>query len=88
MDSELLGKQVSRNDIAVGTTGKYIQQTPVLSSINISEDSTKPLPLSSRFSGNISADELVVAVSVSLVPSIVPVPSYSSCSLYRGLNGV
>jgi F-type H+-transporting ATPase subunit a len=56
-------------------SGKYIQPTPVLSPINISEDSTKPLPLSSRLSGNISADELVVAVSVSLVPSIVPVPT-------------
>ena len=41
---------------------------------NISKDFTKPLPLSSRFSGNISTDELVVVVSVSLVPSIVPVP--------------
>nr|YP_009426063.1 ATP synthase CF0 subunit IV [Diplaziopsis cavaleriana]ASU94768.1 ATP synthase CF0 subunit IV [Diplaziopsis cavaleriana] len=54
--------------------GKYIQPTPVLLPINISEDSTKPLSLSFRLFGNILADELVVAVPVSLVPSIVPVP--------------
>jgi F-type H+-transporting ATPase subunit a len=55
-------------------SGKYIQPTPVLLPINISEDFTKPLSLSSRLFGNISADESVVAVLVSLVPSIVPVP--------------
>ncbi len=55
-------------------SGKYIQPTPVLLPINISEDSTKPLSLSSRLSGNISADESVVAVLVSPVPLIVPVP--------------
>nr|YP_009426761.1 ATP synthase CF0 subunit IV [Homalosorus pycnocarpos]ASU95469.1 ATP synthase CF0 subunit IV [Homalosorus pycnocarpos] len=54
--------------------GKYIQPTPVLLPINILEDSTKPLSLSFRLFGNILADELVVAVPVSLVPSIVPVP--------------
>nr|YP_010518153.1 ATP synthase CF0 subunit IV [Dryopteris fulgens]UXN84501.1 ATP synthase CF0 subunit IV [Dryopteris fulgens] len=54
--------------------GKYIQPTPVLLPINTSEDFTKPLSLSFRLFGNISADELVVAVLVSLVPSIVPVP--------------
>nr|YP_002970632.1 ATP synthase CF0 subunit IV [Alsophila spinulosa]YP_009679393.1 ATP synthase CF0 subunit IV [Alsophila costularis]ACK77145.1 ATP synthase CF0 subunit IV [Alsophila spinulosa]QDP70938.1 ATP synthase CF0 subunit IV [Alsophila costularis]QUJ10106.1 ATP synthase CF0 subunit IV [Alsophila latebrosa] len=54
--------------------GKYIQPTPVLLPINILEDSTKPLPLSFRLFGNILADELVVAVPVSSVPSIVPVP--------------
>nr|YP_009911228.1 ATP synthase CF0 subunit IV [Polystichum tripteron]QLD21436.1 ATP synthase CF0 subunit IV [Polystichum tripteron] len=54
--------------------GKYIQPTPVLLPINISEDFTKPLSLSFRLFGNILADELVVAVPVSLVPSIVPVP--------------
>lgn len=57
-----------------GYFGKYIQPTPVLPPINISEDSTKPPSLSFRLFGNISADELVVAVPVSLVPSIVPVP--------------
>nr|YP_009911139.1 ATP synthase CF0 subunit IV [Dryopteris crassirhizoma]QLD21347.1 ATP synthase CF0 subunit IV [Dryopteris crassirhizoma] len=54
--------------------GKYIQPTPVLPPINTSEDFTKPLSLSFRLFGNILADELVVAVLVSLVPSIVPVP--------------
>nr|YP_010145538.1 ATP synthase CF0 subunit IV [Coniogramme intermedia]QQO79386.1 ATP synthase CF0 subunit IV [Coniogramme intermedia] len=55
-------------------SGKYIQPTPVLLPINILEDSTKPLSLSFRLFGNILADELVVAVLVSLVPLIVPVP--------------
>nr|YP_010189022.1 AtpI [Ptychomnion cygnisetum]QZJ47825.1 AtpI [Ptychomnion cygnisetum] len=54
--------------------GKYIQPTPVLLPINILEDFTKPLSLSFRLSGNILADELVVAVLISLVPSIIPIP--------------
>uniref|UniRef100_A0AAT9UTD7 ATP synthase subunit a, chloroplastic n=1 Tax=Pallavicinia longispina TaxID=280536 RepID=A0AAT9UTD7_9MARC len=54
--------------------GKYIQPTPVLLPINILEDFTKPLSLSFRLFGNILADELVVAVLVSLVPLIVPIP--------------
>nr|QVX31634.1 ATP synthase CF0 subunit IV [Goniophlebium amoenum] len=54
--------------------GKYIQPTPVLLPINILEDFTKPLSLSFRLFGNILADELVVAVPVSPVPLIVPVP--------------
>nr|AWL21491.2 ATP synthase CF0 subunit IV [Pilularia americana] len=54
--------------------GKYIQPTPVLLPINTLEDSTKPLSLSFRPFGNILADELVVAVPVSSVPLIVPVP--------------
>ncbi|KAH7446451.1 hypothetical protein KP509_01G056600 [Ceratopteris richardii] len=54
--------------------GKYIHPTPVLLPINILEDFTKPLSLSFRLFGNILADELVVAVFVSLVPLIVPVP--------------
>nr|YP_009549087.1 ATP synthase CF0 subunit IV [Haplopteris elongata]AYW16149.1 ATP synthase CF0 subunit IV [Haplopteris elongata] len=54
--------------------GKYIQPTPILLPINLLEDLTKPLSLSFRLFGNILADELVVAVSVSLVPLIVPVP--------------
>nr|QRK25975.1 ATP synthase CF0 subunit IV [Pteridium aquilinum subsp. japonicum] len=56
-------------------SGKYIQPTPVLPPINISEDSTKPSSLSFRLFGNILADELVVAVPVSPVPLIVPVPT-------------
>ena len=54
--------------------GKYIQPTPVLLPINILEDFTKPLSLSFRLFGNILADELVVAVLVSLVPLVVPIP--------------
>lgn len=53
---------------------KYIQPTPVLLPINIIEDFTKPLSLSFRLFGNILADELVVAVLVSLVPLVVPIP--------------
>nr|YP_010409038.1 ATP synthase CF0 A subunit [Adiantum flabellulatum]URH13268.1 ATP synthase CF0 A subunit [Adiantum flabellulatum] len=56
-------------------SGKYIQPTPILLPINILEDFTKPLSLSFRLFGNILADELVVAVPVSLVPLIVPVPT-------------
>lgn len=53
---------------------KYIQPTPVLLPINILEDFTKPLSLSFRLFGNILADELVVAVLISLVPLVVPIP--------------
>lgn len=53
---------------------KYVQPTPILLPINILEDFTKPLSLSFRLFGNILADELVVAVLVSLVPLIVPIP--------------
>lgn len=53
---------------------KYIQPTPILLPINILEDFTKPLSLSFRLFGNILADELVVAVLVSLVPLIIPIP--------------
>ena len=52
----------------------YIQPTPVLLPINILEDFTKPLSLSFRLFGNILADELVVAVLVSLVPLVIPIP--------------
>nr|UTJ90084.1 ATP synthase CF0 subunit IV [Actinostachys digitata] len=54
--------------------GKYINPTPVLLPINTLEDFTKPLSLSFRLFGNILADESVVAVLVSLVPLVVPVP--------------
>ena len=53
---------------------KYIKPTPVLLPINILEDFTKPLSLSFRLFGNILADELVVAVLISLVPLVIPVP--------------
>nr|YP_009259073.1 ATP synthase CF0 subunit IV [Sequoia sempervirens]ALB36979.1 ATP synthase CF0 subunit IV [Sequoia sempervirens] len=58
----------------LGYFGKYIQPTPILLPINILEDFTKPLSLSFRLFGNILADELVVAVLVSLVPLVVPIP--------------
>jgi F-type H+-transporting ATPase subunit a len=58
----------------LGYFGKYIKPTPILLPINILEDFTKPLSLSFRLSGNILADELVVAVPVSPVPSVVPIP--------------
>ncbi|RZC75668.1 hypothetical protein C5167_051151 [Papaver somniferum] len=58
----------------LGYFGKYIQPTPILLSINILEDFTKPLSLSFRLFGNILADELVVVFLVSLVPLVVPIP--------------
>ena len=57
-----------------GYFSKYIQPTPILLPINILEDFTKPLSLSFRLFGNILADELVVAVLISLVPLIIPIP--------------
>lgn len=53
---------------------KYVEPTPILLPINLLEDFAKPLSLSFRLFGNILADELVVAVLVSLVPLIVPIP--------------
>src|SRR6476469_6809162 len=58
----------------IGYFKRYLQPTPVLLPINILEDFTKPLSLSFRLFGNILADELVVAVLVSLVPLVVPIP--------------
>ena len=54
--------------------GKYVEPTPILLPINVLEDFTKPLSLSFRLFGNILADELVVAVLVSLVPLVIPIP--------------
>jgi len=54
--------------------GKYVEPTPILLPINILEDFTKPLSLSFRLFGNILADELVVAVLISLVPLVIPIP--------------
>ncbi|GFQ00591.1 ATP synthase subunit a plastid, partial [Phtheirospermum japonicum] len=48
--------------------------TSILLPINILEDFTKLLSLNFRLFGNILADELVVVVLVSLVPSVVPIP--------------
>lgn len=53
---------------------KYVQPTPILLPINVLEDFAKPLSLSFRLFGNILADELVVAVLVSLVPLVIPIP--------------
>jgi F-type H+-transporting ATPase subunit a len=58
----------------LGYFGKYVEPTPVLLPINILEDFTKPLSLSFRLFGNILADELVVAVLISLVPLVIPIP--------------
>ena len=54
--------------------GRYVKPTPILFPINVLEDFTKPLSLSFRLFGNILADELVVAVLVSLVPLVIPIP--------------
>jgi F-type H+-transporting ATPase subunit a len=53
---------------------RYISPAAFLLPINILEDFTKPLSLSFRLFGNVLADELVVAVLVTLVPLIVPIP--------------
>jgi len=58
----------------LGYFTKYVEPTPVLLPINVLEDFTKPLSLSFRLFGNILADELVVAVLISLVPLVVPIP--------------
>nr|ANA57006.1 CF0 subunit IV of ATP synthase [Pyramimonas parkeae] len=58
----------------LGYFSKYVQPTPILLPINILEDFTKPLSLSFRLFGNILADELVVAVLISLVPLVIPIP--------------
>ena len=54
--------------------GRYVQPAAFLLPINVLEDFTKPLSLSFRLFGNILADELVVAVLLSLVPLFIPVP--------------
>jgi len=54
--------------------GRYLEPTPILLPINILEDFTKPLSLSFRLFGNILADELVIAVLISLVPLVIPIP--------------
>jgi len=54
--------------------GRYVKPTPILFPINVLEDFTKPLSLSFRLFGNILADELVVAVLITLVPLVIPIP--------------
>lgn len=63
---------ISKNGL--GYFKRYISPSVLLLPINVLEDFTKPLSLSFRLFGNILADELVVAVIVSLVPLIVPIP--------------
>lgn len=58
----------------IGYFSRYVKPSPFLLPINIIEDFIKPLSLNFRLFGNILADELVVAVLVSLVPVFVPVP--------------
>jgi F-type H+-transporting ATPase subunit a len=58
----------------LGYFSKYVEPIPFLLPINVLEDFTKPLSLSFRLFGNILADELVVAVLVSLVPLVIPIP--------------
>ncbi|MEM1366428.1 MAG: F0F1 ATP synthase subunit A [Cyanobacteria bacterium P01_H01_bin.15] len=63
---------LSKNGL--GYFAGYAEPTPVLVPFKILEDFTKPLSLSFRLFGNVLADELVVAVLVSLVPLFVPLP--------------
>ena len=58
----------------LGYFKRYIEPAPFLLPINVLEDFTKPLSLSFRLFGNILADELVVAVLISLVPLVIPIP--------------
>jgi len=58
----------------LGYFKRYVSPAVFLLPINVLEDFTKPLSLSFRLFGNILADELVVAVLVTLVPLVVPIP--------------
>jgi F-type H+-transporting ATPase subunit a len=58
----------------LGYFKRYVSPAAFLLPINVLEDFTKPLSLSFRLFGNVLADELVVAVLVTLVPLIVPIP--------------
>jgi F-type H+-transporting ATPase subunit a len=58
----------------LGYFKRYVSPAAFLLPINVLEDFTKPLSLSFRLFGNILADELVVAVLVTLVPLIIPIP--------------
>lgn len=62
------------NKKGLGYFKRYVSPAAFLLPINILEDFTKPLSLSFRLFGNILADELVVAVLVSLVPLVIPIP--------------
>jgi len=58
----------------LGYFKRYVSPAVFLLPINVLEDFTKPLSLSFRLFGNILADELVVAVLVTLVPLVIPIP--------------
>lgn len=58
----------------LGYFKRYVTPAVFLLPINVLEDFTKPLSLSFRLFGNIVAEELVVAVLISLVPLVVPIP--------------
>jgi len=58
----------------LGYFKRYVTPAVLLLPINILEDFTKPLSLSFRLFGNIVAEELVVAVLISLVPLVIPIP--------------
>jgi F-type H+-transporting ATPase subunit a len=58
----------------LGYFKRYVAPAVFLLPINVLEDFTKPLSLSFRLFGNILADELVVAVLVTLVPLVIPIP--------------
>nr|AIT94134.1 CF0 subunit IV of ATP synthase [Marsupiomonas sp. NIES 1824] len=58
----------------LGYFKRYVSPAVLLLPINILEDFTKPLSLSFRLFGNIVAEELVVAVLISLVPLVIPIP--------------
>lgn len=58
----------------LGYFKRYVTPAVLLLPINVLEDFTKPLSLSFRLFGNIVAEELVVAVLISLVPLVIPIP--------------
>jgi F-type H+-transporting ATPase subunit a len=58
----------------LGYFKRYVSPAAFLLPINVLEDFTKPLSLSFRLFGNILADELVVAVLITLVPLVIPIP--------------
>jgi F-type H+-transporting ATPase subunit a len=58
----------------LGYFKRYVSPAVFLLPINVLEDFIKPLSLSFRLFGNIVAEELVVAVLISLVPLVVPIP--------------
>jgi F-type H+-transporting ATPase subunit a len=58
----------------LGYFAGYLEPIPILAPFKVLEDFTRPLSLSFRLFGNILADELVVAVLVTLVPLFIPLP--------------